>query len=138
MADDQVHMGEVHSGGCLCGAVRFSARGAPVNVRICHCRLCQRAMGSPSFARALYAAEQVTFEGPVARYPSSPLLNRLFCPTCGTRIGAERASMERVSVGLAALDEPDGMAPACHMMTNYKIGWDVIADGLPQFPELAP
>jgi hypothetical protein len=133
MADE-----EVHKGGCLCGQVRFAARGPSGNVRLCHCRLCQKAMGGPFFARVLFQRGQVTIEGPLARYASSPQLDRLFCPTCGTRVMVERADMDRYGVAIAAFDDPDAFPPQCHQFAAYRIGWDVIDDGLPQCPEWAP
>ena len=128
----------LRQGGCLCGQARFKALGRPTNVRICHCRLCQKAMGSPFFARALYPIEQVTVTGRTERYASSPELWRVFCPTCGTRLFAERPNAKRIGIGLAVFDHPDELAPECHIFVAYKVGWVRINDDLPQYPEWAP
>jgi hypothetical protein len=128
----------IHEGGCLCGAVRFKAEGQPINVRICHCRLCQKAMGAPFFARALFAQDALSLEGPIGRHPSSESLERLFCQTCGTRLGSRRTNGTAAGVALALFDDRNAFAPTEHIWVSEKIAWVKIADELPQHPEAPP
>ena len=102
-------------GGCLCGAVRFKTDGEPLNVRICHCRNCQKAMGSPFFARALFDQRALTVEGDTGHYPSSAALDRMFCKQCGTRLFSRRTDGTAVGVALATLDDPNAIGPTEHL-----------------------
>jgi hypothetical protein len=133
MAEDRVL-----EGGCLCGAVRFAARGMPENVAICHCRACQKAMGSPFFARALYPARRVTVSGETARFASSPDLWRVFCPACGTPLFGARQDGGHMGIALAAFDDQAALAPTHHFFTESKAPWVRIDDDLPQYPQWAP
>jgi hypothetical protein len=91
-------------------------------------------MSSPFFARALYPIDQVTVTGTTARFASSPALQRVFCPTCGTRVIAERAEAKRIGVALALFD----LSPECHFFVASKAPWVRINDDLPQYPEWPP
>lgn len=128
----------VHEGGCLCGAVRFKARGEPINVRICHCRLCQRSFAAPFFARALFDLEAVDLDGPAGRYPTSERIDRVFCTRCGTRIGSWRTNGTAAGIALTLFDDRNAFAPTEHIWVSEKIEWVRIADGLPQFGEGPP
>jgi hypothetical protein len=128
----------IHEGSCLCGAVRFKAEGDPVNVRVCHCRLCQKAMGGPFFARALFDQKALTIEGPTGRYPSSDHLERLFCQQCGTRLGARRKNGTMASIALALFDDRNAFSPTEHIWVSEKVDWLHVADDLPQFREGPP
>ncbi len=128
----------IHEGGCLCGAVRFRAEGTPLNVRVCHCRTCQKALGAPFFARALFDQRALTLDGPVGRYPSSAALERLFCQRCGTRIGAWRVNGTAAGLALALFDDPTAFTPTEHIWASDKIAWLALDDGLPQHLEGPP
>ena len=39
-------MGQKFSGGCACGAIRYETEADPIVMVNCHCRDCQRAVGT--------------------------------------------------------------------------------------------
>ena len=112
---------------------RFKAEGEPVNVRTCHCRTCQKAMGSPFYARALFHAKALSVEGETARYPSSEALDRVFCKICGTRLFSWRNNGTAAGVALAAFDDRNAFAPTEHIWVSEKMDWVKLDDGLPQY-----
>jgi hypothetical protein len=125
-------------GGCLCGAVRFKAEGEPVNVRICHCRNCQKAMDSPFFARALFDQSALTVQGDTVSFASSEALGRVFCGRCGTRLFSWRSNGTRAGVALAVFDDRNAFAPTEHIWVSEKMDWVKLEDGLPQYPQTPP
>ena len=129
--------GMTQEGGCL-GAVRFKAEGEPINVRICHCRNGQPAMGSPFFARALFKQSALTVEGATSRYATSERVERVFCKTCGTRLFSWRTDGSAAGVALATFDDRNAFAPTEHIWVLGKMTWLRFDDGLPQYPETVP
>lgn len=128
-----------YEGGCLCGQVRYVATEAPIGVRICHCRQCQKAQGAPFLAAASFPRRSVTISGQTARHQSSARLYRHFCPACGTRLFAEPIDApERWAVTLASLDDPNAIRPEMHIWTSSRLDWMVFDDGLPQFEQGSP
>ena len=125
-----------HEGGCPCGQLRWRASAAPANVRICHCRNCQKATGGPFFARAVFLAEDFDWSGEVLAWASSPRIDRLACARCGAPVlSAPKDLPARVGVTLASFDEPDAVRPQMHIWVSEKRSWVRIDDGLPQYPE---
>lgn len=127
-----------YEGGCLCGTVRYVAAGEPVNQRICHCRLCQKAIGAPFNARLLFRRAAVAIAGPLAIHPSSPDLARGFCPRCGTSLASIRDRSGLIGLTAASLDEPARFEPDMHFWTSSCQPWVRLDDGLPRYPEAAP
>jgi len=127
-----------HDGGCMCGSVRFTAEGEPLNVRICHCRMCQKALGSPYFARALFPQRAVTITGPTAAHLSSPALERVFCQQCGTRMFARRTNGTNIGIGLVVFDNRNAFAPTEHIWVSEKVDWLELNDELTKHLEGSP
>ena len=127
-----------HEGGCLCAAVRFKTEGEPINVRICHCRNCQKSMGSPFFARALFDQRKLRIEGDTAHYLTSEALERVFCMRCGSRLFSRRTNGTVVGVALAAFDDRNAFQPTEHIWLSEKMDWVRIDDGLKQYEQSVP
>ena len=122
-------------GGCLCGQVRWKASAEPINVRLCHCRNCQRATGGPYFARALFDDADVERSGETTRWASSERLHRLSCSRCGTPVFAEPQDGPWIAVSLTTLDDPMALAPGSHIWVCAMLPWTVVEVGLPLLPE---
>lgn len=125
-------MTQAIAGGCLCGACRYETAAPPLNIRACHCHLCQKATGGPFYARVQVPLDTLAIAGPVGWYPSSDQVLRGFCPHCGTTLFSRRDSGNVIGLAMGSLDDPDRFSPTEHIWVSSKQAWLVLADGLPQ------
>jgi hypothetical protein len=128
-----------HSGGCLCGAVRYVAVGA-IDAGYCHCRMCQRSSGAPVLAWASFPSGSFSYEsGEVACHRSSSHGAREFCRDCGTQLlFRDSRTPERLDINLGSLDDPTALPPQYHTWTTSRIAWFDTADELPRFEDDGP
>lgn len=124
-------MTEVITGGCQCGATRYRVAALGL-ASICHCRMCQKAVGG-MFA-ALVRTEGLEWtRGVPGRFDSSNLNWRRFCKDCGTPLTYEFEGHAEVTIG--SLDRPDLAVPEVQVNTEGKHpGFD----RLPGLPGSAP
>ena len=102
------------SGGCQCGAVRYTANIDSDDAYLCHCRMCQRATGGVSIAFRNVRHDQVTWQRPPDRYRSSPIAQRGFCARCGTPLTYEADGSERLDLTVGSFDDPYRFKPVDH------------------------
>ena len=127
-----------YSGGCLCGRVRYVARGDATNLCFCYCESCRRAAGAPMVPWGTFAAENFSIvQGRLAEYHSSPSVTRGFCADCGTSLTYRREERgAEIDVTLASLDDPAALVPQMHIWVEDKPSWVIIADDLAQHARL--
>jgi hypothetical protein len=123
------------SGGCLCGAVRFTVTGPLRPVVFCHCGMCQRWHGTAG-AYTNSAAKDLVFarEDGLTWYASSSVARRGFCRICGSSLFWERIGDGTLSIAAGAFDPPTGLKPGRHIFAADKPDWYEIADGLERLP----
>jgi hypothetical protein len=95
------------TGGCQCGAVRYACE-ALGKASICHCRMCQKALGG-YFGPFGVARGLVWTRGEPKRFQSSNTVRRGFCADCGTPLTYEYG--DTVDVTLGSLDDPAAFPP---------------------------
>ena len=130
----------VLTGGCLCGALRYSLSETPGDAGYCHCRMCQRASGAPLMAFGTVPLTAITWEeGTPSRYRSSDLAERWFCDRCGTSVAIHADYQpDTVDIALMTLDDTDAVPPGFHIWTASRVPWFDTADHLPRYAGFRP
>ncbi len=127
------------TGGCRCGAVRYTLSEEPVAVRLCWCRDCQYWSTGNAAVNILVARAAVAVQGELRGWDSvadsGNHMRRSFCPACGTQVFSEaRENTERMVIRVGTLDDASGLAPQAVIWTDSAPAWASIDPALPAFP----
>lgn len=111
------------TGRCLCGKVRFEITKPTNVVGVCHCGMCRRWNGGPTFA--LQCGAKLVFEGEdnIVRYKSSDWAERGFCGTCGTNLFYHLVASGTYSVWAGALDDQSNLKLTTQIFIDEKPAW---------------
>jgi hypothetical protein len=112
-------MSETLSGGCLCGAVRFTAEPKNHEFGACHCSMCRRWTGGPFFAMECDAVK-VAVEASLGVYRSSEWAERCFCKQCGSVLFYRLVDKGFYAVSAEAFDERGDFALTTQVFIDEK------------------
>lgn len=102
------------TGGCQCGRIRYSAQVASDGAYLCHCRMCQRAMGGFAAAFVNLPRADVVWEAQPDWYQSSPIARRPFCSSCGTPLGFQFLEGANIDLTVGSFDDPSRFKSTSH------------------------
>jgi hypothetical protein len=128
------------SGGCHCGAVRYSMPTVVTHHTLCHCTDCRRHAGAPAVSWAIAPVDAVTVTGNVQIYASSEHGRRHFCGACGTGLfyTNDQIFPGMIDVQSATLDDPNAIPLQGQIQLAERIGWMGHLDDLPGFERYPP
>ena len=112
------------TGGCQCGAVRYRADTVLDSAHICHCRMCQKAVGN-LFA-ALIGIPRDAFcwtRGTPSLFQSSDPVLRGFCGDCGTPLLYDYTASKHLNVTIGSLDNPAAFPPQVQFGKEARMPW---------------
>jgi hypothetical protein len=130
-----------YTGGCLCGALRYEARGEPRSQGYCFCRDCRQASGSGFIPFLSFPASSVRFAGETKRSIAKSMRGadavRNRCAACGSLVfgGIVGRASEHTIYG-GSLDEPSLFRPTIAIFTRDKPDWVLMPPGLDAFETL--
>lgn len=114
----------VLTGGCQCGRVRYALYARPTKVGLCHCRMCQKALGAPFGVFAVVDAQDFAWtRGAPSSWASSSRAIREFCATCGTPLAFRPKDKPIMEMMAGSLDQPDKAPATYEVGAEAKLAW---------------
>ena len=132
-----------YAGGCLCGALRYEARGEPDFAGHCYCEDCRKASGSGFIPFMGFAAGALTVTGET-RHVFNRAFNggeavRNICPTCGSLVFGGRYGVDTNHTNKAgSLDEPQRFKPTIALFNVRRPAWATLPEGVTVFDTMPP
>ncbi|HWJ76238.1 MAG TPA: GFA family protein [Kaistia sp.] len=123
------------TGGCLCGAVRYSVDDAFLYAVNCHCSNCRRTTGSAFKPFAGIGSERLELtDGAdnILRYGGDEA-HDVHCRTCGSFLYSMLDHGKRIHLAMGTLADAPSIRPSAHIFVGSKAPWYDITDDLPQF-----
>jgi hypothetical protein len=123
----------MHTGGCLCGAVRYRVSGELRGVIACHCSQCRRTSGHHAAMTSAASADlAVTGTDRLIWYRSSDSAERGFCGVCGANLFWRLFGEDRTSITAGTLDAPTHLKLEQHIFVADKADYYTLDDDLPK------
>lgn len=116
------------SGGCLCGAVRFTAAPKSHELGACHCDMCRRWAAGPFLG--IQCGDTLRFEkdADLAIYPSSAWAERGFCKSCGTSLFYKLKGRDYYVVSTEAFDDTHDFKLVAEVFIDEKPAYYTFAE----------
>ena len=128
-------------GGCLCGAVRYTANAETEVIVVCHCRDCQKFTGSAFGVLIGLPQSAIEIQGALKTFTktadSGKPIVRHFCPECGSAITEESAAAPgMVYLNAGTLDDPTFVTPTTEIYCDRALSWVQLSGGMQRFAEM--
>ncbi|MGV8996915.1 MAG: GFA family protein [Parvibaculaceae bacterium] len=130
-----------YTGGCLCGALRYEARGEPTMTGHCYCADCRKASGSGFIPFMGFPASALTITGParqtVVEAARGGDSTRNFCAECSSLVfGGVQGISDSFTIYAGSLDDAARFRPEIAIFTAGRPDWAAIPAGLTVFERL--
>ncbi|MFK7942371.1 MAG: GFA family protein [Paracoccaceae bacterium] len=130
-------MSQTLTGGCLCGAVRYTSNPSETLHYLCHCSDCRKHGGTPFHCGIVVAADELEIAGAPKVWTkgadSGRTIARYFCGECGGHLMTSPwPEPTRYSIKAGTLDNPEIYKPVAEIWRQSLMPW---AD---RSPELEP
>jgi hypothetical protein len=131
------------SGGCACGAIRYSIVGEPPVMRDCQCRHCQQRSGTGHSSYLAFQDARVELSGEARKWEvtgdEGTVKSHAFCPVCGAPVYLTVPAMPQFfAVHAGSLDEPARYRPQAVLFAARGQPWDHVDPGLQRFDTMPP
>ena len=121
-------MTDTLTGGCLCGAVRYSITTSQTLHYLCHCSDCRKHGGTPFHCGIVVPADELSVDGEPKVYTkpadSGRTIARYFCGDCGGHLMTSPwPDPTRYSIKAGTLDKPELYKPVAEIWRQSFVEW---------------